>query len=345
LNPATCGLLAILLAASVACHKTSAPTAPTPVAAPPVSAPPTPAPTPTPAPPANASSIAVAMPIDPADALSSFYGLGPFGYHGADHAEDGHPGWDVEYRLGASVRAAADGTVQSVFADAFNPAVTTVQLMHSGGTRGFRTVYTNLTNIPPGIAAGAPVQRGQPIGTAATITAMQGSGLHSYAITHFQLDDFSADAGLTNRNAVSPENFLTADGRVVFDRIWAAAAYVHELVEPHPTNPRDVTFPLTRVWTRESGSGPAAIAFTRQSGRATDYDFEIRSDSGGAADAGRVTLNISVRPFPALDLGGSGGSRLGIYDIVGDRMRLALGNPGAPRPSDLSNATVYRTPR
>ena len=48
--------------------------------------------------------------------------VAPFGYHGADHAEDGHPGWDIEYRIGGIVRAAAAGTVQSVVPDPFTPA-------------------------------------------------------------------------------------------------------------------------------------------------------------------------------------------------------------------------------
>lgn len=338
----TLGLLVSLAIALAACNKHAAPGSPTPVSAAPAASVPVPAPVPSP--PAAPSTIAVSMPIAVADARSSFYGLGPFGYHGADHAEDGHPGWDVEYRLGASVRAAGDGSVQSVFTDAFDATRVTVQLMHAGGARGFRTVYTNLINIPPGIVAGAAVQRGQPIGTVGSITATQGSTAITYAITHFQLDDFSAEAGLTNRNAVSPEAFLSADGRAVFDRIWTAAVYAHELVEPHPTNPRDVAFPLTRLWTRESGSGPAAIAFTRPSGRATDYQFEIRSESGAVVDAGRVALNFTVRPFPTIDLSGTG-SRLGVYDIVGDRMRLALGGTGASRPADLSAASVYRTPR
>ncbi len=39
----------------------------------------------------------------------------------------------------------------------------------------------------------------------------------------------------------------------------------------------------------------------------------------------------------------SGLSRLGVYDIVSDTMRIDFGTPGAARPSDLSNAGVYTT--
>src|SRR5688572_27577948 len=52
--------------------------------------------------------LTIGMPIDAADVATTAFGLAPFGYHGADHAEDGHPGWDVEYRIGGVVRAAAD---------------------------------------------------------------------------------------------------------------------------------------------------------------------------------------------------------------------------------------------
>jgi hypothetical protein len=40
--------------------------------------------------------LAVAMPIDPGDSANTAFGITPFGYHGADHADDGHPGWDIE---------------------------------------------------------------------------------------------------------------------------------------------------------------------------------------------------------------------------------------------------------
>ena len=39
------------------------------------------------------------------------------------------------------------------------------------------------------------------------------------------------------------------------------------------------------------------------------------------------------------------GAKGGVYDIVDDRMRLAIGPPGAARPNDLSSAAIYRTAR
>ena len=61
-------------------------------------------------PPAPGTVLSIAMPIDGADIVSNAFGLLPFGYHGADHAGGGHSGWDIEYRIGAQVRAAAWAT-------------------------------------------------------------------------------------------------------------------------------------------------------------------------------------------------------------------------------------------
>ncbi len=197
------------------------------------------------------------MPIDAADLATTAFGLAPFGYHGADHAEDGHPGWDVEYRIGGIVRAAAAGTVQSVFADAGR---FTVHLEHIVGTHHYRTVYTNLANVNSEIAPAELVRAGQPLGTAGTLGT---SGTSPLAMTHFQLDDFEFYRDVPNPNAVSPEPFLSADGRQLFDRIWTTAAYGHELVEPFITNPRELAFPASRTWTRAGGDGPAGIRFTQ----------------------------------------------------------------------------------
>ena len=62
-----------------------------------------------------------------------------------------------------------------------------------------------------------------------------------------------------------------------------------------------------------------------------------------------AALSLAViafgRPCPSIDLIAPTGTRLGLYDIVDDRMRLALGSPGAARPVNLSDASVYRTTR
>ncbi|MDP2391370.1 MAG: hypothetical protein Q8N52_13665, partial [Acidobacteriota bacterium] len=85
-------LLILLLAATAACTSADSPTAPTPVTA----LPPIVVPLPTTVP----GVLGLVMPIDPSDVARAAFGLVPFGYHGADHAADGHPGWDVEYRIG-----------------------------------------------------------------------------------------------------------------------------------------------------------------------------------------------------------------------------------------------------
>ncbi|MGH9202346.1 MAG: hypothetical protein ACRD2A_14050, partial [Vicinamibacterales bacterium] len=61
------------------------------------------------------------MPADLIDISNTAFGLVPYGYHGMDHAVDGHSGWDIELRFGSAVRAAADGQVQSIGPDANAP--------------------------------------------------------------------------------------------------------------------------------------------------------------------------------------------------------------------------------
>jgi len=86
--------------------------------------------------------LALSMPIDPGDSSNNAFVIAPFGYHGPVHAEDGHPGWEIEYRAGASARAAAAGTIESVVVDPFGRF--TVQIEHAVGTHFYRTTYTNL---------------------------------------------------------------------------------------------------------------------------------------------------------------------------------------------------------
>jgi hypothetical protein len=277
--------------------------------------------------------LTIAMPIDAADLATTAFGLTPFGYHGADHAESGHPGWDIEYRTGASVRAAAAGTVQSVDADAATPGRFTVQLEHIVGTHHYRTVYTNLATVNSLVVANAVVAAGQPLGT-------------PFGSTHFQLDDFEFYRDVPHPNAVSPEPFLSAAGRQLFDQIWATAAYPHELVEPFITNPRELAFPASRTWTRAGGDGPAGIRFTRSTARATEYEYALLAESGTITETGTVILNATSRPLSAIDLLPSAAApRLGVYEIVSNELRLSLAQPGSSRPADLVTASVYRTTR
>lgn len=328
----------VLLLSLAACTDRSLPTAATPVAGPtpPVAAPPLPTNVP--------GVLSVAMPIEPGDMATTAFGLTPFGYHGADHANEGHPGWDIEYRLGAPVRAAAAGTVDMVVVDAATGR-TTVQLEHVVGTHFYRTVYTNLSSVSAELVEDAPVRAGQALGIAGTISTTVGTVPITYAMSHFQLDDLEFHREGPDPKAVSPEPFLGVDGKAVFDRMWPTALFPHELVEPYATNPRNLAFPASRRWTKAGGEGPAGIRFTRRAGNSVEYDYEILTESGTTIEVGTVALSFSSRPFPAIDLVSPIGRRLGIYDIVSNEMRLLLAEPGEARPTSLTPASVYRTPQ
>jgi hypothetical protein len=62
-----------------------------------------------------------------------------------------------------------------------------------------------------------------------------------------------------------------------------------------------------------------------------------------ALESGTVTLNVAARPYPTIDLVSPTSTRRGIYDIVSNEMRLAIGEPGAARPTSISTASIYRT--
>jgi Peptidase family M23 len=288
--------------------------------------------------------LTIGMPVEPGDTGNSAFGIAPFGYHGADHAEDGHPGWDIEYRVGGTVRAAAAGTIQSVFPDPFTPARTTVQVEHLVGSHHYRTVYTNIATVAADIAANAAVRAGQPIGIAGTVTATIGTQAVTYAMTHFQLDDFEYYREIPNPNAVSPEAFLSAQARPFFDALWAHATFGHELVEPFVTNPRELRFPASRTWTRAGGDGPAGIRFTRRNSRASmEYDYALLAESGSVIESGTATISPTKRPNATIDLVSPTSTRVGLYDIISNEMRLSLAPPGSTRPADLVTASVYRT--
>lgn len=322
-----------------ACTSDQSPTAPSGVAATPP--PPIVVPLPTTVP----GVLNLVMPIEPGDLANTAFGLAPFGYHGADHAEDGHSGWDIEYRLGGTVRAAAAGTVQGVFADSSQPGRSTVQIEHVVGTHFYRTVYTNLALVSPEIVPAAAVRSGQALGIAGTVSQTVGTTPITYAMTHFQLDDFEYYRDIPNPNAVTPEPFLLMEAKLLFDRIWSTAVSSTELVEPYASNPRDLRFPAARTWTRISGDGPAGIRFTRGAARNPNYDYALLTESGTAIEVGTVTLALTARPFPTIDLVSATGRRVGLYDVVSDQMRLLLASPGASRPTDLGAASTYRTAR
>ena len=332
-----CLMLAAAVVVAAACE--NLPTAATPVAGPtpPVAAPPLPTTVP--------GVLSVTLPVSSNDAAATAFGLAPFGYHGVDHGEDGHPGWDVEYRPGGAVRAAAAGTVQAVLPDASAGGRSSVQIEHLVGAHYYRTTYTNVASVDDAVVAGAAVQPGQVLGMAGTLSQVVGRIPLIYAMSHFQIDDLEFHREGPDPKAVSPEPFLSADGRALFDRVWAGAHYVHELVEPYASNPRDLTFPASRTWTRAGGDGPPGIRFTRRTARAAEYEFALLAESGTVIETGTVSLNVTARPNPTIDLFSPTAIRLGVYDIVSNEMRLTLANPGEARPAALDPTSIYRTTR
>lgn len=336
--------LAGILMLMAACIESKPPLAPTAVAepAPPLATPPLPTSVP--------GVLAVAMPVEPGDAANTVFGIAPFGYHGAEHAADGHPGWDIEYRIGGIVRAAAAGTVENVVPDSVTAGRLTVQIQHTIGTHHYRTTYTNLTSVSADIVAQGVVRAGQPLGPAGTLSALIGtpgtlgtSGTVSFAMTHFQLDDFEYYRETNHPNAVSPEPFLTAAAKSLFDALWSGAAFPPEVVEPFATSPRDLRFPASRKWTRAGGDGPAGIRFSRRTATGTDIEYELLAESGTVIEAGTASLTTTARPYPFIDLVSPTAGHIGIYEIVSNEMRLSLTVPGAQRPLDLNGASVYRT--
>jgi murein DD-endopeptidase MepM/ murein hydrolase activator NlpD len=296
---------------------------------------------------APSGAFAIRMPLDLSDAANSAYGLWPYGVHGGGHASDGHPGWDIEYRPGSAALAAADGVVQSI-APATTPGAVGVQLTHTRGGRTYRTVYQNIGSLGAGIAVGASVRAGQSIGVPMTQTLMMGSSSVTFAMIHFQVDDFdSPPGGLTNPNAVGPDGFLDVGGRAAFDVIWSGASYNQELCEPFPSNPRGAGFPLTRAWTRHSGSGVPRVEFTRLNVNSSDYEYRFFDEGGIEFERGTLQLSTAGRPpvAAALQPSGVASRRMVLYDIVGDTMVISISGPGGAPPSSLAGAPTYRTTR
>lgn len=317
------------------------PTAPSAVVPPPAPAPP-PAPSPAPAP--TTPAFVISLPIRAADRATNAFGLNPFGIHIGDHGIDGHPGWDIEYRPGTSVLAAAAGTIQSVLPSEGGQSFG-IQIAHTvGGRQAYRTIY-GVGTLAPGVSAGATVSAGQPLGTVAAFTRTIGTITVTYGFTHFQLDDFSRNVGLTNTNAVSPETFLSGDVRQLFNAIWSEAFYIQEFVEPFPTNPRDVAFPMTRSWLRQSGDLAMRLEFTRADAFDNDFAYLMRDGAGAVVERGRVQLEALAKPHSLIDFLPAGGAprRRGLYSILDGIMRLDYGMPGAGRSPGLDAAATYTT--
>lgn len=306
----------------------------------------TPSPTPAPAPGGTPQTFTVDLPIAAGDGASNAYGIWPFGVHGASHAADGHPGFDVEFRPGAQARAAADGTIQHVAADSQSPGRFTIRITHVVGQATYATDYTNVTDVAAGIGAGATVTRGQPLGTAGVQTQFIGSTQVTWGMTHFQVNDFSKNEGLTNPNAVSPETHLSAGAQSLFDTIWRSSAYQTEWCEPFPTNSRAAVFPMSRTWTRQNGSLPDRLDIRCVSENSNEFEYTLRSSDGSVVETGVLKVDATAKPLAAIEARASTGTaRLGVYDIVSTTLQVNLGTPGGSRPSSLSGSTTYATSR
>jgi hypothetical protein len=330
----------IVCAVAVSCARNrepgpTSPTSGTPTPNPTASAAPTPAPTPTPA-----ASFSVDLPVALGDTAAAAFSIWPFGVHGSSHAFDGHPGFDVEFRPGASVRAAAEGTVGNIVPDPALPGRFSIRLNHSVGGRNYATDYTNLDGVAAGLSPGVSVTRGQVLGLAGVQSQIIGTTPTTWAMTHFQVNDFTQNEGLTNPNAVSSEVWLSPAARAHFAVLWAAAFYPQEFTEPFASNSRLTPFPLTRTWTAASGS-VARIDFTRADPATAAHTYAIRTSSGDLVESGTATTTPRTGQSD-IDLVTAGGSiRRGVYDILDRTMRLNLAAPGAPRPATLDGAVVF----
>ncbi len=270
-------------------------------------------------------------PIDPDTARTAF-GLWPFGVHGGGHPE-GHPGWDVEFQAGASVRAAADGTVERIEPNGGFAGQWEIILRHRPG---WATVYDHVGTLDAAITVGAAVTEGQSIGLAGNTGAPGGVPFY---ITHF--------AVRRGTDVQCPLPYLSMSGQALFDTIFASAAYREELGEPFPCNPSAVTFPLTRVWTRTAGALAPRIDFTRtEATGSTPYAYTLRDGAGTFIETGTVTapgLDPVFAPlWGTIDLQpeGGGAAHLGLWTINGGELRIDW---GAVRPADLGGASVYAT--
>ena len=280
----------------------------------------------------STGTFVIDLPIAPGDGATLAYGIWPYGVHGGGHAVDGHGGWDIEYRIGAPVLAATDGVVESLTPDAHDPLRKVVHLTHLRERGQYRTDYSNLLAVPDRIVAGATVVKGEVLGTAGSFPDGRS------AMIHFQLGD---PTHIENGQVIaSPAGYVSASAQALLDDLWRGSAYRAELCEPFLTNSRAHSFPIARTWTRQSGSGPATIEITCVSDSEVAY---VMTNNGVAAESGSVTIGWSGRPTTADFQSSSGSTRLAIYDVVSDTMRLALGGPGVPRPASLDGASIYTT--
>jgi hypothetical protein len=274
------------------------------------------------------------LPMAAGDGATFAYGIWPYGVHGGGHAVDGHGGFDVEYRTGAPVLAAADGVVDGISSDAHDPSRRVVHLKHPRDRGLYVTDYSNLVAVPDRLVPGVAVTRGERLGTAGAFADGRS------AMTHFQMGD---PTHLENGAIIaSPAGYVSPSAKTLLDELWRTASYRAEVCEPFLTNSRAHGFPFQRTWTRQSGTGPETIDLTCVSD-AGEVSYRLTGADGTTVEMGTVAISWSARPTTADFRPASGPARLAVYDIVSDTMRLAIAAPGAARPVSLDAAAVYLT--
>lgn len=284
------------------------------------------------------STFKISMPVKEDQVGGQVYRIWPFGVHGSVHAEDGHPGWDLEVVPGAIIYAAADGTVQSIFNEVVSGTYT-IQIVHQDSA--FRTIYTNIGVVDETIFEGAVVNAKQAIGVAATVDLVIGTKPVSFAMIHFQLDDFSQSNGISNTAAINPKDYLDEEGLAILDRVWSKAAYNQEICEPFLVNDRNASIPLTRSWVLKSGSHASRITFTMLDATANSYEYRFYDANDELSESGSIHIAASY-PFGAIDFipHDQTASHLGVLQILDSEMSLSY---GITRPNDLLEASVYTT--
>ncbi len=166
-------------------------------------------------------------------------------------------------------------------------------------------------------------------------------------MTHFQVDDFSSNYGLTNPNAVSPETWFLAADEPVLSAIWARASYVQEACEPFMSNPRGMTQnpTITRIWSGPAGSTPAKIELScAHVGLGTTYTYRFLDAAGNAVQAGTASVATQPGGLTFADFTAANGDKtLVVYKIISAQMTIAIGATGSSRAATLDNARAFTT--
>lgn len=262
------------------------------------------------------------MPIALGEGDLMTFGIWPYGVHEGGHPE-GHPGMDIEYAPGASVLAAAAGTVIYIEHNINWPTQWDLLLEVRPG---IVVQYDHMGSIDAAIAVGTSVIRGQVLGGP--------SAPYPHTVVHLGLR--------ANGQAVCPNDHFSPSGHTVFQSLWSTARYWGELVEPLACNPIDVSFPLTASRTRISGSlSPARMEFTRLDALTSDITYTLFDAANNVTEYGTVHFapfkrigEVNLTPTSP-----TGPTRLGVLNIEGQDMMIDWDT--SVRPTSLAGASHY----